>query len=173
MFMVKENEVQKERLEKVLKVIRKIYGIVPPQMEFLGNIEVEYLEDFLKMAMRIIKHANIDPDLFAFIRLHIAFREEYAYCKIFNTKLLLSKKYLQEQLDVVIEDISAVPFNDEHQALAIHAVRAIYDSKELSQNDFDILYAMDWSQKDVFDVIDHAGTIFKNGRILTAYSQKG
>jgi hypothetical protein len=171
--MVKENEAEKERLEKVLKVIKKVYGVVPPQMEFLGNIEVDYLEDFLKMAMRIVKHPNINPDLFAFIRLHIAFNEDYTYCKIFNTKLLLSKKYLQKQLDIVILDISKVPFDNKHQALAKHALRAIYDSKELTQKDFDIVYEMGWSQKDVFDLIDHAGTILKNGRILTAYSQKG
>ena len=27
-------------------------------------------------------------------------------------------------------------------------------------------------EKDVFDAVEHAGTIFRNGRILTAYSIK-
>ena len=87
MFMYQKNEAQKEKLEKLFKKVEAIYGTVVPQMEFLGNIEVEYLEDFLKEAMRLVRHPNIDFDLFAFIRLYIAFKEEYPYCKAFNREV--------------------------------------------------------------------------------------
>ena len=170
--MYEKNEAQKERLEKILKRVKILYGEVPPQMELLGNIEVEYLEDFLKMVMRIVKHPNINPDFFGFVRLHIAFREEYAYCKTYNTKFLLTKGYTQEQLDRVIEKITTLPLDSNHQALAAHAVRAIYESREVVRADFEKLYSMGWSQKDVFDAIDHAGTLLRNGRILTTYSEK-
>jgi len=172
MFMYKENIEQKEKLEKVLNRVKVVYGKVPPQMEFLGNIEVEYLENFLKMVMRMVKHPNINPDLFGFIRLHIAFKEDYAYCKIYNTQFLLAKGHEQSALDEAIIDIESVPFNSQHQALATFAIKVIYESKACKQEDFETLYKMGWSQKDVFDAVDHAGTIFRNGRILTAYSQK-
>jgi len=173
MFMVQKNELQKERLAKILKKVKVVYGVVPPQMEFLGNIEVDYLEEFLNAVVRMVKHPHIEPDLFGFIRLHIAYKEEYPYCKIFNTKMLLAKGYTQEQLDTVIEDISVVPFNDAHQHLATYAIKAIYESKTCTQCNFDALYAMGWTQKDVFDAIEHAGNIFRNGRILTTYAMKG
>ena len=173
MFMFRENIAQKEKLDKVLKRVKIVYGKVPPQMEFLGNIEVEYLEDFLKMVLRVVKHPHINPDLFGFIRLHIAFKEDYSYCKKYNTEFLLAKNYEQKVLDDAIKDISSLPFDDNHKALATFAIKAIYNSRECSQNNFDELYTMGWSQKDVFDAIDHAGTIFRNGRILTAYSNKG
>ena len=172
MFMFKENEAQKERLEKVLKRVKILYGEIPPQMEFLGNIEVDYLEDFLKMVIRIVKHPNIESDFFGFLRLHIAFREDYAYCKSYNSRFLLAKGYTQQQLDEVVADISVLPFDEKHQALAQHTLRAIYESREVNRADFEKLYAMGWSQKDVFDAIEHAGTLFKNGRILTTYSEK-
>ena len=73
----------------------------------------------------------------------------------------------------VVKDIAFVPFDEKHKALATHALKALYHSKEVNQNDFDVLYEMGWMQKDVFDVIDHAGTLFRNGRIMTAYSKKG
>jgi len=170
--MVKENIEQKERLEQIYRKVKAIYGTVPPQIYFLGNIEADYLEDFLKMVLRVTKHPNIHPDLFGFMRLHIAFREEYAYCKKYNTQFLLTKGYTQEQLDAVVTDIMAVPFDEKHQALASHAVRVVYESKQIRAEDFEALYALGWSQKDVFDAIDHATTLLKNGRILTAYSQK-
>jgi len=172
MFMVKENIEQKERLEKIYRRVKAIYGAVPPQINFLGNIEADYLEDFLKMVMRVTKHPNIHPDLFGFMRLHIAFREDYAYCKKYNTQFLLAKGYMQEQLDAVVTEIGAVPFDDKHQALAFHAVRVVYESKKITAEDFEKLYTLGWSQKDVFDAIDHATTLLKNGRILTAYSRK-
>jgi hypothetical protein len=40
------------------------------------------------------------------------------------------------------------------------------------QSDFDALYEMGWTQRDVFDAIEHAATLLRNGRILTAYSSK-
>ena len=89
MFMFKKNETQADRLEKLFKKVKLFYGTVLPQMEFLGNIEADYLEDFLKAMLRIAKHPNIDPNWFGFVRLHIAFREDYAYCKAFNSKFLL------------------------------------------------------------------------------------
>jgi len=170
--MVKENIEQKKRLEQIYRKVKAIYGAVPPQIYFLGNIEADYLEDFLKMVLRVTKHPNIKPDLFGFMRLHIAFREEYAYCKKYNTQFLLAKGYTQEQLDTVVTDIMAVPFDEKYQALASHAVRVVYESKQISAEDFEALYALGWTQKDVFDAIDHATTLLKNGRILTAYSQK-
>ncbi len=169
MFIFEKNKAQKERLAKILKRVKILYGEVPPQMEFLGNIDVEYLEDFLKMVMRIVKHPNIEPDFFGFLRLHIAFREDYAYCKMYKRKFFLAKEYTQKQLDSTIAEVTALPLDEKHQALALHAVRAIYESREVTRADFEKLYAMGWSQKDVFDAIDHAGTLLRNGRILNTY----
>ena len=172
MFIAEKNEAQQKRLSKLYRKIKLVYGTVPPQMEFLGNIEADYLEEFLASVLRMIKHPNINPDLFGFIRIHAAFMEDYTYCKMYNTDFLLAKGYTQKQLDAAISDISTVPFDSKHQRLAVHAIAAIYKSKFLTQDDFSALYQIGWSQKDVFDAIDHAGTIFRNGRILTAYTVK-
>jgi len=171
--MVQKNEAQKERLEKMHKMISRMFGAVPANMEFIGNIEADYLEDFLKMIGRIQQHKNISPDLFGFLRLHVAFKEDYPFCKMFNTKYLQSKGYTQEQLDEVIKNVGLVPFDDKHQALAKHALKALYESREVTQDDFGSLYKMGWSQRDVFDAIEHTGTLFRNGRIMLAYSKKG
>ncbi len=172
MFIYQKNESQKERLSKLYRKVKFIYGNVPPQMELLGNIEADYLEDFVKAVLRIAKHPHINPDLFGFIRLFIAYREGYDYCKAYNTEFLLSKEYTQEQLDNCILDISNIPFDSNHQVLASHAIKAIYNSKAISSEDFELLNSMGWNQRDIFDAIEHAGTIFRNGRILTAYTRR-
>ena len=172
MFMVKENIAQKERLAKIYKKVELLYGNIPPQIQFLGNIEADYLEEFLTQVLRFVKHPHINSDLFGFIRLFVAFKEDYPYCKMFNTHFLQVKGYTQEQLDSAVADIMNVPFDMKHQALAAFALKAIYKSQMCSKEDFEKLYVMGWSQKDVFDLVEHAGTIFRNGRILTAYMEK-
>ncbi len=172
MFIYQENIKQKKRLERIFKKVKLIYGDIPPQMLFLGNIDAEYLEDFLKSVVGVVKHPHIESDLFGFIRLFVAFREDYEYCKNFNTHFLLQKGYEQEVLDQVIDDITQVPFDARHKELAKFAIRSIYDSKNIQESDFRSIYDLGWSQKDLFDLISHTGDIFKNGRILTAYSKK-
>ncbi len=172
MFMSQPDHTQHEKLKKLYKKVTIFYGEIPPQIEFLGNIDPDYLEDFLKSVRRIAMHPHIDPDFFSFIRLFVAFKEDYDYCKMFNTKLLLSRGYDQALLHEVVKNIDTIPLDDRHKALAHFALKAIYDSRNCTRSDFDALYAQDWTQKDVFDAIEHAGTIFRNGRILTAYAVK-
>ena len=170
MFMVKENLVQKEKLEKLYKIVKKLFGFVPPQTKLLGNIEADYLEDYITMVMRIIKQKRINRELFTFLRLHMAFKENYDFCKNYNTDILLKNGYKQKLLNGVIKDIKNVPFDKEHKALAKFALKAIYKPKECKKEDFEKLYNLGWNQKEVFDVVEHIGALLKNGRILEAYS---
>ncbi len=171
MFYYLPNHHQKDRLEKLFRKAKAIYGTVPPQVIFLGNIDCDYLEQFLENAKRIMRHPTIARELFAFIRLHIAFLEDYRFCKQFNTQLLLAHGYTQAQLDAVIDDITAVAFKEAEKELAAFSIKAIYRSKEVKKEDFEKLYELGWSQKDIFDLLSHAGDILKNGRILNAYEQ--
>ena len=171
MFYYKENIEQKEKIEKLFKKVKVLYADLPPQIEFLGNIDASYLEDFLKMVAKIARHPNINHDLFTFLRLHIAFKENYIYCKAFNTKMLLTN-YSQEIIDNAVNNIESIPIDTRHIALAKLALKVIYNSLSVTSKDFDNLFTLDWSQKDIFDCIEHAGTLFRNGRILNAYLVK-
>ena len=171
MFYYKENIEQKEKIEKLFRMVKALYGDIPPQMEFLGNIDANYLEDFLKMVAKITRHPNINSDLFTFLRLHVAFKENYIYCKAFNTKMLLVN-YTQDVLDNAVEDIESIPLDSKHKELAKLAIKAVYSSLSVTSKDFDNLFTLGWSQKDIFDCIEHAGTILRNGRILNAYMEK-
>jgi hypothetical protein len=172
MFYVQPNTAQAERLKKLYKKVRVLYGDIPPQMAFLGSIDADYLETFISATRRIATHPHIDPDIFAFIRLYVAHREHYPYCMHFNRQMLLERNYTDRELSQAIEDISNIPFDEKERKLAIFAIRALYESDRITQQDFDALYKIGWSQKDTFDAIEHAGTILKNGRILTAYMMK-
>jgi hypothetical protein len=77
-----------------------------------------------------------------------------------------------EVIDNAKLDLSKIPFDEKHKLLAIKSIKAIFDSKNFNQNDFNELIKIGWSDKDIFDSIEHTGFMLRNGRILTAYSTK-
>jgi hypothetical protein len=172
MFIKINNQEQKVELKEVHLKIKKLFGTVPPNFELIGNIDVSILKDFLSYIFKLMNHKTINSDYFAFLRLFIANQEDFKYCIGFNTKLLQSRNHKMKVIDNAKLDLSKIPFNEKHKLLAIKSIKAIFDSKNFNQNDFNELYKIGWSDKDIFDSIEHTGFMLRNGRILTAYSIK-
>ena len=172
MFIQIDNQEQSAELKEINLKIEKLFGTVPPNFELLGNIDVNILNDFLAYVFKLMNHKTINPDYFAFLRLFIANQEGFNYCIGFNTKLLQNRNYDIEVINSSKSDLSQIPFDDKHKLLALKSIKAIFDSKNFNLNDFTELYNIGWSDKDIFDSIEHAGFMLRNGRILTAYSTK-
>lgn len=172
MFVKIDNQEQSAELKEINLRIEKLFGTVPLNFELLGNIDVNILKDFLTYVFKLMNHKAINPDYFGFLRLFIANQEGFNYCIGFNTKLLQAKNYNLEVINSSKSDLSQIPFDDKHKLLALKSIKAIFDSKNFNQNDFNELYNVGWSNKDIFDSIEHAGFMLRNGRILSAYSIK-
>lgn len=172
MFIEINNKEQEAELKEVFLKIEKLFGTVPPNFELIGNIDVNILKDFLSYVFKLMNHKTINQNYFAFLRLFIAYQEDFTYCIRFNTMFLLNKKYDLEIINNSKSDLSKIPFNEKHKLLAIKTIKAIFDSKNFKQSDFDELYKVGWDNKDIFVSIEHAGFMLRNGRILTAYSIK-
>ena len=172
MFIKIENLTQKEELTELFLKIEKDFGSVPPNFELLGNIDVYLLKDFLSNISKIANHKTINPNYFVFLRLFIANQENFKYCKLFNSLLLKNRGFSAEIIKKAKEDLSEIPFDEKHKLLAIKSLKAIFQSKIFNLSDFEELYKIGLTNKDIFDSIEHAGLILKNGRILTAYSIK-
>ena len=172
MFMIKENIAQKEEIEKLYKRVEMVYGKVPEQIKLLANIDISYAKDFLKMIISVIKHPTIDADIFAFVRLHLASKHCSLFCIDYNREFLLAKGYASEILDLVITDIENIPSSPEQKALAVFTIKGFDTPTQCRQADFDTLYEMGWSQKDLFDILSHTGTFLSNSQLLNIYMKK-
>ena len=172
MFIKINNQEQAVELQEIHLKIKKLFGTVPPHFELIGNIDVNILNDILIYVSKLMNYKTINPDYFAFLRLFIANQEDFKYCIGFNKMLLQSRNYEIEVINNSRLDLSKIPFDDRYKLLAIKSIKAIFDSKNFNQNDFNELYKIGWSNRDIFDSIDHTGFMLRNGRILTAYSTK-
>lgn len=173
MFIEINDSVQDSKtLNRLLKKIRLIFGEVPPHYELLGNISVNVLNDYLDGILKLIKHKTINPDYFGFLRLHIANKYNFTYCINFNTKLLQLRGYESSIIKDSLVDINSFPFESKLIILAKKTIKAISDSTNFTEADFEKLYSIGWSNKEIFDSIEHAGNMLKNGPILLAYLKK-
>ncbi|AGF77838.1 hypothetical protein UWK_01275 [Desulfocapsa sulfexigens DSM 10523] len=174
MFIIdaKPPENPTKKLKAMLDVFEKKFGGVPPHFKLLGTLNSDELEITLDYVIRLMQHPTINPDLFTFLRLHIAQQEGYRYCVQFNTNLLKSAGY---DNDIIIKssgDISKVPFEKKLQILAIKAVKGVLRFKEFGKRDLDELYGVGWDDNEIFDAINHCGFMLKNGRLISSYILK-
>ncbi len=66
--------------------------------------------------------------------------------------------------------MSNILFDNKYKLLGIKSVKEIFDSENFDKNDFNELYKIGWSDKEIFDLIEHAGFMLKSGKILIAYT---
>ncbi len=157
---------------RLLKKVRILFGEVPSHYALLAEIDPEILRDFLVSVDRLIRHATIHPDFFGFLRLYIARRKGFPYCVDFNIRLLAGRGYAREVVEAAAEDLGQIPFDDRLRLLGRKAIKAILDSERFSEQDFAELHEAGWSNRDVYDAIEHGAAMLKNGPIIGAYLKK-
>jgi len=172
MFIDIINKNQDERLKELNQKIKAIFGFVPSNLALLGSIDTDKLQNFLSYILTLSNHKSIHKDYFAFLRLFIAYQEDFSFCIKFNTALLQSKKYSLEVINNTKNNFEHIPFDNKHKVLAIKSIKSIFHSKNFLQSDFEELYKLGWDDKDIFTSIEHVGFMLQNGRILGAYMKK-
>ncbi len=159
-----------KKMQVVLENIEKELGVVPLHFKFLLSINPKKFQLFIEEIKYLLNHPTINHDFFAMLRLHIANRENFIYCKSFNTKLLLAKGYSRDILKELKEDIGKIPLDAKHKLLAQKAIKAMYEPKEFKLCDIKELKKLSWNDSDIYDAIDHASFLFKNAKIIQSYS---
>ena len=158
-----------EETTKLLKIIKKRIGIIPPHFELLASVNETKFKLFLQELSYMQGLNEINKDFFIFIRLYIAFKEGFNYCKKFNTKLLLALNYTQKQIDEVKQNIENIPLDDKHKKLATLSIKAIYEYETFSNVEIKQLHNIGWSDEYIYAAIDHTALLFKQARIIRAY----
>lgn len=167
-MFIYQPEATKEN-EKIIAPIKEEFGVMPPHWELLATINPKRFEMFIQEIRYLTNHPHIHPDFFAFLRLFIANKEGFIYCKSFNTKLLLSRGYDKKALQAYKEACALLPLDERHQLLVQKVMKALYQPDDFSKEDIEALKALSWTDGDIYDAIDHGAFLFKFSRILKAY----
>jgi hypothetical protein len=156
---------------ELLEDIKKKFGVVPDHFKFLLSVNPIKFKMFMQEIAYLLNHPHIESDFFIMLRLYIATKEDFEYCKSFNTKLLFAKGYDKKTIQDVKRDIENIPLDDRHKVLAKKAILAVYEPELFTVKDIDELKKLSWSDSDIYDVVDHSSFLFKNAKIIKAYTK--
>lgn len=144
-------------------------GAVPPHWELYASINPIRFQMFMQEISYLSFHKSIDPIFFTFLRYYIAVKNGFEYCKRFNYEYLLSKGHTDEELNKLIDSKESLPLDHRYQKLFCAAIEAMNNPKGFTSQTIDELKAIEWSDADIMDAVDHASFLFKFSKILSAY----
>ena len=153
----------------LLRGIKMKLGSVPPHWELYAGLNPVRFKMFMEEINYLSDHPTIEPVFFTFLRLVIATRHGYDYCERFNRDYLLGLGYTPEQIAAVTADRDALPLDGRHRALFAEALGAVEGPASFGAANLARLHALEWSDAEIFDAIDHAAFLFKFHTILEVY----
>ena len=171
MFII--NPITKEEatgeLKLLYRMIEKQLGFIPPHFAMMATIDIEAMKEFLNYNVAIMNHPKIDKGLMPFLRLYIARKECRRYCTTFNQELLAKQGIEQKIIDGFQDDLDLIPFDKSQKLLLEKVFKAIYDSEAFNRMDLEALYAQDFSDKDLFDILGYATGFMGKSKMIEAY----
>ncbi len=117
--------------------------------------------EVLRQQMGFIKfygsHPTLSQPLLASIRILVSSGEDCLYCIDKNTEILINTAgWTHEQVQAMRQDIDKANLPPREVAMLQLCIKAVRNAHTVNATDMDALRAMDWSDKDILDAINHA-----------------
>lgn len=123
--------------------------------------------DFIKYYMN---HPTLSMPLLAAIRVMVSTGEKCEFCADFNTGLLVNMAgWSIEQVQKMRVDIEQANLDVREKALLKITVKAVQNSHSISQEDINELRALQWSDKDILDAINHGARMLATDILFNAF----
>ncbi len=159
-------------LKLLYKIIERNLGFVPPHFELFATIDIGGMKKFMEYNQKMMTHKNIDKNLLPFLRLYIAQKECRSYCTWLNTKFLTQMNIDKNIIENIQTQIKNTPFDIRQKTLLLKVLKAIDSPSDFSKKDLDDIYALNFSDKDFFDLLRYASDFISNSKIIEAYLRK-
>ncbi len=159
-------------LKLLYKIIERNLGFVPPHFELFATIDIDGMKKFMEYNQKMLIHKNIDKNLLPFLRLYIAQKECRTYCVWLNTKFLTQMNVDKNIIENIQTQIENIPFDTRQKTLLLKVLKAIDTPNNFSKDDLDDIYALNFSDKDFFDLLRYASDFISNSKIVEAYLKK-
>jgi hypothetical protein len=114
-----------------------------------------------------MNHPTLGFALLSLIRFLVANEINYQFCTGFNRNFLKMQGMEDDDIDRVIKSPETAPLEEKDTALLLFVLKAIKTPDTVTQADMDALYRLEWTDRDIFDAVNH-GT----GMIAASYLMK-
>ncbi len=171
MFIIQaiKKEDAKDELKLLYRMIERSLGFIPPHFELFATLDLEAMKDFLANNHYMMNHQKIDKNLLPYMRLYIAKKESRSYCTNFNASLLLKMGTDEKLIDNLVQEIGNIAFNEAQKTLLQKVLKALYEAHDFNEKDLQELYALDFSDKDFFDLFSYASNFMSKSKMIESY----
>lgn len=102
-----------------------------------------------------MNHPSLGFALLSLIRYLVARKYNYIFCTGFNENFLKMQGMDEEQINIVVKDPRKAPIEDKDREMLVFVMKAIEKPESITQKDMDILYGLGWTDRDIFDALNH------------------
>ncbi len=159
-------------LREIYNRIDVMLGSVAPHIQIHATHMPETMESYIQTMQMTRNHPQIPLAWFALLRLSVARREDFPYCRTLNETMLRGMGYGDAALEAFFAGDTDAPLDAPLRLLYDKALKGIYDSSCFDQYDFDALYAAGFSDKTIYEAIEYATWFSGVARKLNVYRVK-
>jgi len=160
------------RLKEVYTELQEMLGGIMPHVQIHATHALEDMKCFTDPMKLSRNHPEVPLLWFALMRLYVARKDNYPYCIALNTMMLENNGIDAQQIEAYIEDINQAPLDEKLTLLLKKVIKSIYDSHHFTQEDFDALYQVGYSDKTIYKMITYCTSFSGIARRLNTYLVK-
>ena len=157
------------KLKLFYKQIEKAMGYIPPHFEVFATIDLPSMQAFTQLNIYMMTHPKIKRELLPFLRLYIAKKECRGYCTNFNTQILTKMGIEKEVINDLENRLDDIPFDADQRTLLKKVLKAVEEPQSFGEADLQELYALGFSDKDFFDLLNYACEFNAKSKMIEVY----
>ncbi|MCJ7771881.1 MAG: hypothetical protein MUP22_01980 [Desulfobacterales bacterium] len=116
-----------------------------------------------------MNHPSLGFALLSLIRYLVAKKYNYVFCTSFNENFLKMQGMDEEQIKIVEKDPGRAPIEDKDREMLVFVMKAIEKPEAIAQKDMDALYNLGWTDRDIFDALNHGTGMIGPSILMKAF----
>lgn len=157
------------KVKEVYDQLMETTRVIPRPMQMM-SVSPGLLAIQAQSLGHYFRHPTLGFDLLAHIRLLVSHHFNYPYCVEFNSSLLqMLTEITDEQLEAVKADPSAAPLKDRDKAMLLFVLKSVKTPDDVGKADIDVLKAMEWTEKDIFEAAHHGADMIRHGTLFKTF----
>ena len=144
-----------DKVAAVYGQIQQAFGHVPNAIQ-LFSVNPDFLEVQWRMLGYYGQHPTLSFPLLATIRMLVSIDTECAYCVGNNEGMLINRAgFTPEQVMAAKADPAQAPLSAKDKAMLLFVLKATRHSNSVEAADLDELRLLGWTDRDIFDALNH------------------
>ncbi len=160
------------KLKETYTELETMFSSIMPHIQLHATHALEDIKCFTDPMKLTRNHPDIPLIWFALMRLYVAYKDDYPYCKTLNRKMLHELGMQDADIKQYLNNIDKAPLDEKLTLLLKKAIKSIYDSHHFNQKDFEELYQAGFTDKTIYEAITYSTGFAGIARRLNTYLVK-